>query len=320
MPKSLISIIIPIYKVEPYLRQCIDSIIHQTYTNLEIILVDDGSPDSCPKICDEYAKKDNRIIVVHKKNGGLSDARNAGLDICSGAYIYFLDGDDFIENNTISVLCQYLEMKKNFGIAIGYFTTFCDGVNTPYKKDWLFSQPRLIGSTEFAERMLMEKSNFASTAKLYKRELFENLRFQKDKKNEDTLFIADLAQIIERKKFDSIDVPIYSYYYRIHAQSISHDEKDPLEKHVISNYDSVIEKFKSKTNLVKFLRNKQFDLTIDLQTKYLKTGESAAYIDNIKNVKKIPLFHILKKMDFKYLLYFIILKYMPQIFLKFKSK
>ena len=87
MKLPLISVIIPIYKVEPYLRRCLDSIINQSYANLEIILVEDGSPDTCPQICDEYAAKDNRIVVIHKKNGGLSDARNAGLNICKGEYI-----------------------------------------------------------------------------------------------------------------------------------------------------------------------------------------------------------------------------------------
>ena len=91
-----ISVIVPIYNVEDYLHRCVDSIINQTYTNLEIILVDDGSPDNCLKICDEYAKKDSRIKVVHKKNGGLSDARNAGLEIATGEYIGFVDSDDYI--------------------------------------------------------------------------------------------------------------------------------------------------------------------------------------------------------------------------------
>ena len=94
--KSLVSVIIPVYNVEHYLCQCIDSVLAQTYTNLEIILVDDGSPDGCPQICDEYAAKDKRIVVIHKGNGGLSDARNAGLNICKGEYIYFIDSDDII--------------------------------------------------------------------------------------------------------------------------------------------------------------------------------------------------------------------------------
>lgn len=93
-----ISIIIPIYKVEQYLNQCVDSVLSQTYKNLEVILVDDGSPDGCPAICDEYAIKDNRVKVIHKENGGLSDARNAGLKVATGDYVIFLDSDDYYNN------------------------------------------------------------------------------------------------------------------------------------------------------------------------------------------------------------------------------
>ena len=104
MDKDLISIIVPIYNVEKYIKKCIDSIINQTYTNLEIILVDDGSPDNCGKICDKYKEKDDRIKVIHKKNGGLSDARNAGIDIATGEYITFIDSDDYVAENYIEVL------------------------------------------------------------------------------------------------------------------------------------------------------------------------------------------------------------------------
>ncbi|OUQ56652.1 hypothetical protein B5E58_10530, partial [Tyzzerella sp. An114] len=97
MENKKISVIVPIYNVEKYLNRCVDSIINQTYKNLEIILVDDGSPDNCGKICDEYAKKDNRIKVVHKENGGVSSARNVGLNIATGDYIGFVDGDDWID-------------------------------------------------------------------------------------------------------------------------------------------------------------------------------------------------------------------------------
>lgn len=99
--KSLISVIVPIYNVENYLERCVVGIINQTYKNLEIILVDDGSPDNCPKMCDDFAKKDSRIRVVHKKNGGLSDARNAGMKIASGECIVFVDSDDYIHCNMI---------------------------------------------------------------------------------------------------------------------------------------------------------------------------------------------------------------------------
>ena len=95
MKEPLISIIVPVYKVEKYLNRCVESIVKQTYSNLEIILVDDGSPDQCPAMCDAWMKKDNRIKVVHKKNGGLSDARNAGMKISKGEFIGFVDSDDW---------------------------------------------------------------------------------------------------------------------------------------------------------------------------------------------------------------------------------
>ena len=116
----LISVIVPIYKVEKYLSKCIESIIAQEYSNIEIILVDDGSPDNCGKICNDYAIKDNRIKVIHKENGGLSSARNAGIDIAQGEYIGFVDSDDTIEPymyeklyNAISVSYTHLTLPTN---------------------------------------------------------------------------------------------------------------------------------------------------------------------------------------------------------------
>ena len=99
-----VSIIIPVYKVEKYIDKCIQSIMNQTYRNIEIILVDDGSPDSCGEICDYYAKKDNRVKVVHKMNGGLSDARNYGIEVATGKYILFVDSDDWVELDTAGYL------------------------------------------------------------------------------------------------------------------------------------------------------------------------------------------------------------------------
>lgn len=104
MEEDLISIIIPIYKVEEYLKRCVDSVINQTYKNLEIILIDDGSPDSCGKICDEYAKINNKIYVIHQQNQGVSAARNAGIDKAKGKYICFIDSDDYVDANYIEVL------------------------------------------------------------------------------------------------------------------------------------------------------------------------------------------------------------------------
>lgn len=117
----LISVIVPIYKVEDYLPRCIESIMGQTYSHIEIILVDDGSPDRCPSLCDEYAKSDPRIKVIHKVNGGLSDARNAGLQVASGEYVMFVDADDYIELDVCEKLQTYASSEADILI--------CDGIS-----------------------------------------------------------------------------------------------------------------------------------------------------------------------------------------------
>ena len=182
MNSALVSVIVPIYKVEPYLYRCIDSIINQTHKNLEIILIDDGSPDNCAQICNEYAAKDNRIIVIHKKNGGLSDARNAGLDICKGDYISFIDSDDWVDEKYIEVLLG-LAANKNADIAIAEnIKTSCQThkINKDVATKVFTSKEALLN--------LFCKKNIAfvvSWGKLYKKELFDDLRFPVGKYHED---------------------------------------------------------------------------------------------------------------------------------------
>ena len=122
-----LSIIVPVYKVRRHLQKCIESILQQTYTDYELILVDDGSPDNCPAICDSYATKDPRIKTIHKKNGGLSSARNAGLAIATGEYIGYVDSDDFIEPAMYSTLLEMLEKDPKAGVAACRFNRVENG-------------------------------------------------------------------------------------------------------------------------------------------------------------------------------------------------
>ena len=126
------SIIIPIYKVEVYLHQCVDSVLAQSYKNIEVILVDDGSPDSCPRICDEYAAKDERIKVIHKPNGGLSDARNSGLKIANGDYVIFLDSDDYYNNTQFLQDIHDQLFFKNADVLFFRRIYFIDGKNNSF--------------------------------------------------------------------------------------------------------------------------------------------------------------------------------------------
>ena len=179
-----ISIIVPVYKVEKYLHKCIDSILSQTFKDFELILVDDGSPDNCGKICDEYAKRDNRIVVVHKENGGLGSARNRGIDIARGDYIGFVDSDDWIEIDMYEVLyniCDTYDCDIANCSSIIHFKDRTQ-INGGHKLT--------IHTREEAMKTMLEGKLYDEVVwtKLIKRELLDELRFNENIIYEDTDF------------------------------------------------------------------------------------------------------------------------------------
>lgn len=187
---ELISVIIPVYKVEKYLRQCIESIISQTYTNLEIILVDDGSPDSCGDICDEYALNDSRIKVIHQENKGLSGARNTGIDASQGDYLCFVDSDDLVTPNYCQVLYDLLKNNEyDFSVCGTY--RFEDG-DKPEPKT-VDSKCKIWKNKEFLKEQINKNSEFGVWNKLYRRSVFSKMRFAEGRLNEDVIWSADLA-------------------------------------------------------------------------------------------------------------------------------
>ena len=209
MHNSLISIIVPVYKVEKYLNRCIDSIINQTYKNLEIILVDDGSPDNCGEICDEYAEKDNRVKVIHKKNGGVSSARNTGIDSATGEYIMFVDSDDYIEKDGL----QYLfEEYAEVDILIAGWKMLFNGQFNKY-----IVESKVCDRDMFVDeyiRIFRSGNLILSTpwSKLYKRKIFvdNNLRFdEKNSISEDAKFNVEFFSFADNVKF--FDVVLYVY-------------------------------------------------------------------------------------------------------------
>lgn len=188
---NLISVIIPVYKVEKYLDKCIQSVINQTYSNLEIILVDDGSPDNCPQLCDDWANKDERIKVIHKKNGGLSDARNAGLDIATGEYIAFVDSDDYIESDMYECLLDKI-IKTQSQMAICNFEYVdTDGNITTLNtmgQDCCFSSRQILADwcgNDLVYYVVVWN-------KLYSRKCWENIRFPVGKIHEDNFVMYKL--------------------------------------------------------------------------------------------------------------------------------
>ena len=173
----LVSVIVPIYNTEKYLDRCIKSIVNQTYKNLEIILVDDGSPDNCPSICDNWAKIDSRIKLVHQKNSGVSAARNAALDLAGGEYIGFVDSDDFIEPDMYSLLVQK-SVDTDAGCAsCGFVFDYIDGRDSVLIK----AEDFVLNGDDILKNYIADKLIRPETAnKIYKKFLFDNVRFNPD--------------------------------------------------------------------------------------------------------------------------------------------
>lgn len=207
-----ISIIVPIYNVEKYLPKCIESILAQTYRNLELILVDDGSPDNSPKICDEYAKKDDRIIVIHKPNGGVSSARNAGLDRATGKYIGFVDPDDYITGDMYAFMIDGME-KSGANMAIcGYDYINENGkVERPYnvRENELLTQKQFM-SMQFD---MPPTVRHGVVNKLFIAEIFKEIRFPEGlHSSEDVYVLTECAKRLTKAVF--IHQPLYKNLLR----------------------------------------------------------------------------------------------------------
>lgn len=216
---ELISVIVPIYNVEKYLKKCVDSIIDQTYENLEIILVNDGSTDNSGKIAESYIKIDKRIKVYHKENGGLSDARNFGIKKSKGEYLAFVDSDDFIEKNMYEVLLSNLK-EYNADISIcGRYIVYPDG-----KKNNRVGEIKKIKMNKRESLIQLNSYSYfdmSACDKLFKRNLFEDIEFPFGKKCEDYYTMYKIFAKSNLVIYDSI--PLYNYYQR--ANSISRNKK-----------------------------------------------------------------------------------------------
>lgn len=243
-----VSVIVPIYKVEPYLKRAVASILHQTYHNLEIILVDDGSPDQCGRICDDYAKEDNRITVIHKENGGLSDARNAGLDAAHGEYIVFVDSDDFIAEDYVETLMQCLK-KYDADVAMcSYAVTASVELDESIFKASRDETVEVCDRRELLNNLYDANHKDAtyfivSWNKIYKASLWQDVRFPKGRIHEDeatTYKIYDRAQ-----KGVYLHRPLYGYFTA--PSSITRDRFNIKRMQWMDALDDRIVYFEDKT-------------------------------------------------------------------------
>ena len=276
MPK--ISVIVPVYKVEPYLHRCVDSILNQTFQDFELILVDDGSPDNCPQICDEYAQKDNRVFVIHKENGGLSDARNKGIDWAfensDSEWITFIDSDDWVH-------AQYLELLYKGVIESGCKISACSLYYTkgelPEEKD---TEMKLLSPEDF---WVTPGSNAViACCKLYRKELWSKNRFPIGKINEDAYIVY---KILFNKR-ELIYIPKELYYYYENPSSIMRRLWKPERINAIIAKKKQVRFFKAK-RLKKAYKRAHADL-IKL---YIQNIEQALYAQKTneyaKEIKKM---------------------------------
>lgn len=244
MPNStpLVSIIVPVYNAEDYLRYCVDSILQQSYANLEVILVDDGAKDSSPQICDEFAAQDNRVTVIHQENGGIAKAQNTGLDAAHGEYIAFADNDDILDRHNIEYLLHALQntgadMSKarwrQFGVSQldEVAQEAATGAETP-SKITVFEHPLAAYQTVFCKslRIIGDKLgrstearyfNEANWCRLYKRELWDGIRFPEGMYAQDVMVAGDLY--IRMRKVADLGVNLYNWLQS--AGSVTHQER-----------------------------------------------------------------------------------------------
>lgn len=256
MPKQFkFSIIVPIYNVEKYLKTCLDSVLNQSYSDWELILVDDGSSDNCPKICDEYAYKDTRIQVIHKKNGGLPAARNSGLLVCSGDYILHLDGDDFLADNCLLKINEIVQTSKDLYLGNGRYDFFSDNeiTNVAFYQDVEgLKTKRKIIDKYFAPNALMPSAVWHN---IYRKD------FIQDKK---LLFTEGLTWSEDKDYFfnvlfhcESVEIFNYNFYYYRHDNNSAMTKYYTL-KNVMSNASVTVKWFykideldKNNSNIIK---------------------------------------------------------------------
>lgn len=310
-----ISIIVPIYNVEKYLENCVESLIRQTYRNIEIILVNDGSTDSSGKICDVYLAKDDRIKVFHKKNGGLSDARNYGFERSTGNLVSFVDSDDIVAENFIEILYKGVE-EKNADIVIA---TSCN-VNETEKSivNGNSAEYVLVNTPDALEKMYYDSEKYLITfvtawAKLVKRNIVEKALFPVGKTHEDEF--TTYKWYLEAKNIVFINTAIYGY--RIRGNSIMTSSYSPKRLDAIEafeerisilkdkNYKSIMDRTYSKYfylleyNILELLKNNYIEKYNIYKNKYYK--EKIKYINNIELLGKVKYVVRLCKFNLKIL-------------------
>ena len=300
---NLISIIVPVYNVEKFLEHCINSVINQTYTNWELILINDGSQDSSPEICNQYALLNEKIKVIHKSNGGLSSARNAGIEVAHGDYITFLDSDDFWHPDYLKTLLSY-SVKHNADIVQCNFLR----VNSDFSG--VKERSLICKLYDNHSVFVQEAANIIVWAKLYKRSLWDNIRIPEGKINEDDFTTWKLYY--KSNVIVVITSPLY--FYRINPLSIMSKQKKELRLDFTEAYNERILFFKSNGDrILERCSRLQFAKSLFLACSNKNISKEkyshlrTLFIENWLELKRIS------GMNFKYIVLFTSFLKIPQL-------
>ena len=304
-----ISIVVPVYKVEKYIEKCINSLINQTYKNIEIILIDDGSPDRCGKICDEFKKKDKRIKVIHKKNGGLSDARNRGIKEATGDYIMFVDSDDTIEVDSCEELVKVFK-KTNADIICYNFRTVDEEYkelrkNIPFNLGNTKKITELTYDEAIIDNIYRKNIRYEAGSKLYKKNILSNIEFPKGMLAED--FYVFYKFLKKAKKIVHFDYQIYNYLQR--SDSIMGQKNKKLYRDIYITEKEFYEEVNRVCNSlddIKQNENRHFKLLIKIYSKiYSKTDDIELQNELKEKIKKTNKNRLSSKMKMLYYIFFV---------------
>lgn len=263
MHDPLISVIVPIYNVGIYLEECLDSIVGQSWRNLEIILVDDGSTDGSGDICDEYASRDPRIRVLHTANGGISRARNLGVEASTGDFIGFVDSDDFISLEMYRMLARALAAED--AVSSGVKVANVSGVALFYdnsdrivpmrgSSEWLRRTDTVVGPSEIVRIFAADRTNHYVWTKLYSKEVFASgLRFKEGILDEDSLFIFELSVLMRDRGWAMVEIPDIHYWYRQRNGGICGSKAVRLRIDRMRNLDRISEALKDDPELTRLV-------------------------------------------------------------------
>lgn len=236
MEEKKVSIIVPVYGVELYLEECLESLVHQTYRNLEIILVDDASPDSCPEICDRYAVMDKRIKVIHKKNGGAGSARNVGMSNFSGEYVCFVDSDDYTALNYVERLAEGLESQDVDIVVSRYKCLYKNGS----VQGSVTLEPGIYTQVEYLRQFLCDWNCGLLWNKIFKKEVVKGLKFEEGRRIDDEFFTYQA--VMQAKRVAQIENELY--IYRMRASGVMMSGSNCYEKMLKDQIDYLSERYR----------------------------------------------------------------------------